>query len=318
MRTIVIFGGCGFIGKHLQNYLVSIESDIQIHICDIAVANKDEFHHQIDIRKPIQLSLPVVPDVIYNLAAVHRTPGHPDHEYFETNIRGAENVCNYAERVGTKAIVFTSSIAPYGASEQMKTEATLPTPNTPYGISKLVAEHIHRTWQSKSSERSLTIVRPGIVFGQGENGNFTRLAKALKKGLFAYAGRRDTRKAGIYVKDLVRVMDLMSKATERPVKLYNCCFEIPPTIEEIVVTMKTVLGVGKPTPTIPAIVLQMGASILGLLDSIGLGFHPDRVKKLMVSTQISGELLAKDYPLQYNLLQALQDWKADCQSNDLQ
>ena len=60
--------------------------------------------------------------VVFNFAAVHRTPGHPDYAYFETNIKGAENVCNFATAHGINHIVFTSSIAPYGASEEQKTE----------------------------------------------------------------------------------------------------------------------------------------------------------------------------------------------------
>ena len=51
-----------------------------------------------DVRKPIE-NMPFTPtpdDIIFNFAAVHRTPGHPDHAYFETNIRGAENVCAFA------------------------------------------------------------------------------------------------------------------------------------------------------------------------------------------------------------------------------
>ena len=35
---------------------------------------------------------------VFNFAAVHRTPGHEDHEYFETNINGAENVVAFAEK----------------------------------------------------------------------------------------------------------------------------------------------------------------------------------------------------------------------------
>lgn len=87
---------------------------------------------------------PTPDDIIFNFAAVHRTPGHEDHEYFETNIRGAENVVAFAERHGIKQIVFTSSIAPYGPSEELKSEDTLPTPNSAYGISKLVAEKYMR------------------------------------------------------------------------------------------------------------------------------------------------------------------------------
>lgn len=111
---------------------------------------------------------PTEDDVIFNFAAVHRTPGHEDHEYFETNIRGAENVVAFAEKWNIKKIVFTSSIAPYGAAEELKKETTLPTPNTAYGISKLVAEKIHEKWQNgDATHRQLTIVRPSVVFGGG-------------------------------------------------------------------------------------------------------------------------------------------------------
>lgn len=51
----------------------------------------------------------------------------------------------FAEKWNIKKIVFTSSIAPYGAAEELKKETTLPTPNTAYGISKLVAERFMRS-----------------------------------------------------------------------------------------------------------------------------------------------------------------------------
>lgn len=101
--------------------------------------------------------------------------------------------------------MFTSSIASYGAAEELKKETTLPTPNTAYGISKLVAEKIHEKWQNgDATHRQLTIVRPGVVFGKGENGNFTRLYWAIRGHKFAYPGRKYTIKACIYVKELVR------------------------------------------------------------------------------------------------------------------
>lgn len=133
-----------------------------------------------DVRKPIDVEIETTKDdVVFNLAAVHRTPGHKDIEYFETNIRGAENVTAWVESKGIKKMIFTSSIAPYGAAEALKKETTLPTPNTPYGISKLVAEKIHETWKEKN-QGQLIIVRPGIVYGKGEHGNMTRLYAGIK------------------------------------------------------------------------------------------------------------------------------------------
>ena len=213
-----IFGGTGFVGTHLTKLLKEIHPESMIYNLDIVepvtqmltikgynavLKEGDEVTSQYiycDVRKSIELEFVNVTseDVIFNFAAVHRTPGHPDQAYFETNIRGAENVCAFAEKFGIKKIVFTSSIAPYGAAEDLKTEETLPTPNTPYGISKLVAEKIHTIWQAKKTdERQLTIVRPGVVFGKGENGNFTRLYWGIRGGKFFYPGRKDTIKACI-------------------------------------------------------------------------------------------------------------------------
>jgi len=80
----------------------------------------------------------------------------------------------------------------------------VPCPNTHYGSSKLAAEKIHIAWQNRDiKNRILTIVRPGVVFGKGEGGNMSRLVKLIHKNFFFYMGNKDTRKAGIYVKELV-------------------------------------------------------------------------------------------------------------------
>jgi nucleoside-diphosphate-sugar epimerase len=312
MTHYVIFGGSGFIGRHLSERL-SRQSDARVTIADIRPPEGGGAYQACDVRQPIELRLePGDAVAVFNLAAVHTTPGHEAHEYFETNIRGAENVCEFARRASVRSLLFTSSIAPYGPSEDCKTEESLPMPTTPYGISKLVAEKIHLAWQAEDPGRRLSIVRPGIVFGKHERGNFTRLYNALDRGLFAYPGRRDTLKAAIYVKDLVRVMDEMVRAPRAPVQLYNGCLPNPPRIDEIVETMQQVIGRRRRVPRIPALPLKLAASVLRLPGLSRFGFHPDRVAKLMTSTNVDGSKLARDYPLEYTLRGALEDWWQDC------
>ena len=136
----IITGVTGFIGTHLTNLIKERYPNVQVYNLDIvkpgtpnpvvkdykpALRDGQKLQStfiEYDIRKPIE-NLPFTPtedDVIFNFAAVHRTPGHEDHEYFETNIRGAENVVAFAEKWNIKKIVFTSSIAPYGAAEVLK------------------------------------------------------------------------------------------------------------------------------------------------------------------------------------------------------
>lgn len=329
----IIFGGSGFIGTHLIHMLNEIKApDDKIYDLDIVmpgeegvvpgVVEKNEGveYIRLDVRKPIDFSFtPTDRDIIFNLAAVHRTPGHPDKEYFETNMLGAENVCAFAEKHGIKKILFTSSIAPYGAAEELKSEDTLPTPNTPYGISKLVAEKIHQMWQVKDAKRELTIVRPGIVYGKGEHGNMTRLYKGMKGHYFMYTGRKDTIKACIYVKELVlffkyRMMDNSFPGCD----IYNCTFEPAYNIEQICETIQKATNMKRFIPLIPGGLLMTAATILGPIGGKKVGIHPDRVKKLMVSTNICGKKLAgTDYKFHYSFLDTYRDWFKDCNEQGL-
>lgn len=316
--TFIIFGGCGFIGTHTANLLRAQYPDAKIVIADL-LADGSALSQRVDVRNPISLQGEFGKStLIFNFAAIHRTPGHPDYAYFETNIRGAENVCEFARKHNIENIVFTSSIAPYGAAEELKTEETLPTPNTPYGISKLVAEKIHREWAAESKDRRLSIVRPGIVFGTGENGNMTRLYRGLRSHKFAYAGRKDTIKACIYVKDLVCAMLAMAENENADrIQLHNCCYYPSFTIEQIANTMLKATGMKRHIPYIPKKPMMAAAAVCGVLGGLGLGICPARVKKLMVSTNIDGQKLAKNYPISYSLEAAFKDWYKDCEGKEL-
>jgi nucleoside-diphosphate-sugar epimerase len=319
----LIFGGAGFIGTHLAKYIFSINTEEKVYSYDINNKVSNNFIN-LDVREPISLDIQNLSNsIIYNLAAVHTTPGHQDHEYFETNMLGAESICNFARKSSINTIVFTSSIAPYGPSEDLKEETTVPMPNTPYGISKLTAEYIHKVWQAEDpTNRKLIIVRPGVVFGQHEGGNFTRLYQSLRKGFFFYPGRKDTTKAAVYVKDVVRILFESSITQSTGAVTYNLTYSPAPTIQEICEIMSKVTKVNEPRILVPASLLKVAASTLyytgNVLGKKISGIHPDRVKKLMISTNISGEKLKRSpYKLQFSLYEAIEDWYNDCNKEGL-
>ena len=128
-----------------------------------------------DVRRKIPESLAnSIPSDLFNLAAVHVTPGHPDWEYFDTNIRGAVQVCRFASATGCNSIVFTSSISTYGPSERPLDEDSELAPTSAYGRSKMAAEEYRKLWQSEQpAARRLTIVRPAVMYGLMERGNFS-------------------------------------------------------------------------------------------------------------------------------------------------
>jgi nucleoside-diphosphate-sugar epimerase len=309
-KNAIILGGSGFVGAHLQTELA--KRNIPCAIGDL------RHEPPTDVRKPFEIEGDFgAHTLLVNLAAVHKTPGHPDHEYFETNIHGAENACGFARKHGITHIVFTSSISPYGSSEAEKTEETLPMPNVPYGISKLVAEHIHREWAAEADGRHLTILRPGIVFGKDEGGNMTRLYGGLRSRKFAYTGRKDTVKACVYVKDLARLIVEMAENPKERVQLYNVSMFPAPTIEQIATAMLEVTGLKRHVPLVPTAPLMAAAYLGKVCGGFGLGVCPERVRKLMVSTNVNAEKLSRDYPLEFGLESAFADWFEECEREGL-
>lgn len=284
-QRILITGASGFIGTHLAKRLSEVGADL---VClDLkpprAVISGVEYVTG-DVRDLASVNLRKV-DRIFNLAAIHTTPGHPDHEYYDTNVNGALEVARLAERDGVKHITFTSSISVYGPSEERKTETSQPAPVSAYGKSKLMAEKIHETWLANGEDRKLTVIRPAVVFGAGEGGNFARMAALLKKGFFVFPGRRDTIKSCIYVEDLIDLL-LAAGATSERYELLNGSYPECPTLEAIVVTLRDRYFPKATLFDVPLGVVMTAAKMLSVLKGVGVGIHPDRVEKLVRSTHV--------------------------------
>ncbi|MFW5680304.1 MAG: NAD-dependent epimerase/dehydratase family protein [Pseudomonadota bacterium] len=313
----IVFGGTGFIGTHLCAHLRATDAAARIVAADIAAPEHpvpDVVHRTVDVRRPIPLDLaePGRPTVLYNLAAVHRTPGHPTHEYYETNVLGAVNIGDFARAIGAEEVVFTSSIAVYGPDETRKSETTPPTPESAYGWSKLLAEAVHRSWREEQPGRRLTIVRPAVIFGAGEKGNFTRLASTLHRGLFFFPGRRDTVKACGYVDELVRAIEFVRARNEAEV-LFNFCYGRDYTIEEICAHFHEVGGLPRPRGTVPLPLMNLAAMVFEVANACGLrnGINRDRIQKLVRSTNIEpGVLKELGYEYTTDLAAALRAWAA--------
>src|SRR5882757_2610045 len=111
----IVFGGAGFIGTHLLQYLVASGKYGKVISVDIGeprarIGGAEYLHH--DVRNPIDKKIGGGPSAeIFNLAAIHVTPGHPEGDYYYTNVLGAANICRFAQEIGCDNIVFTSSIS---------------------------------------------------------------------------------------------------------------------------------------------------------------------------------------------------------------
>lgn len=319
MAACLVIGGVGYIGSMWINYVLENRLFSTVYVADVkpwlGSVNDNIIHTIADVRKPISTGFIKHPiDWIFNFAAIHREPGHAAHEYFETNLKGAENVCILAEKIGCKNIFFTSSISVYGPTLTPTDEYALPMPNTPYGISKLMAEYIHKNWCAQDKSHRLIIVRPGVIYGPHDPGNILRMIKAVKKGYFFLPTSPAIKKSYGYIYGL---MESMAFAMQLPDKTFCYNYVEHPTesLGKLIALINQTLAVKGKIIRLPMGILVIAAKVIHRLFPNINGIHPERVKKVARPTHIvPKKLMEKGFDFRYDFKSSLLHWKN--QSND--
>jgi GlcNAc-P-P-Und epimerase len=322
-KHAIVFGGAGFIGCHFLRRLVENQRYDCLYSVDIReprFASEQVNYLHFDVSNPIPANLCGLGLFdIFNFAAVHTTPGHEDWEYYWTNVNGATNICKFANDVGAEYLLFTSTMMVYGPSEAPKDEESVLEPVNAYGRSKILAERIHRLWQSERPERRrLTIVRPGVIYGLAEGGNFTRLSRALRQRRFVYPGRTDTIKACGYVGDLVSSMIEMRDRKEAFL-LYNFCHPQRYTSKDICSAFAKVASYPEPRVVVPFWLLELVAAVFEVLSTFGIktDINRARVRKLYQSTNMVPKRLQQiGFNYRFDLPAGLSAWKQSSKVTD--
>lgn len=217
---IAIIGGSGFIGSRLCERFV--RSGINFTIVDKSVSTKFPEKTIIsDVRDINSLKRGIRGDIIINLAAEHRDDITPESLYYEVNVKGAENVCEIATENGINKIIFTSSVAVYGFAPIGTDETGELKPFNEYGKTKMLAEEVYKSWLAKDPKnRTLVIVRPTVVFGEGNRGNVYNLLHHIASGRFIMIGDGKNIKSMAYVENVAAFLEFSIKFTNG-LHIYN-------------------------------------------------------------------------------------------------
>jgi nucleoside-diphosphate-sugar epimerase len=173
--TVLVTGSDGFVGRHLVPFLAAEGYRV---IAASRTASTFEGPNIVAVPLP-DLSLPFdwepllqQSDTVVHLAGIAHTFANED-LYDRVNHRATEALARAAYRSGAH-LVFVSSIAAQSGSfsDDELTEEDPPKPNNAYGRSKLAAERSVR-----AAGASFTILRPVVIYGEGEKGNFATVHK---------------------------------------------------------------------------------------------------------------------------------------------
>ena len=158
--TAVVTGAAGFIGSHLSEALVARGLDVvgvdaftDYYAPAIKRRNVEGLLAgprfrllEIDLATGALDALPARPRWVFHLAAqpgVRASWGREFATYTTQNVLATQRLLEHVKEAGTERVVVASSSSVYGDAEALPTgETDLPRPFSPYGVTKLAAEHL--------------------------------------------------------------------------------------------------------------------------------------------------------------------------------
>lgn len=259
MAHYLVTGGGGFIGSNIVGDLVSqghtvrvldnfstgrpenlagIEQRIEIVEGDIrslltverAVKGVDYILHQ--------AALPSVPRSIAD-------PGTTN----EVNVSGTLNILNAAKEAHVKRVVLASSSSVYGNTPQLpKHEGMVPTPLSPYAVSKLTGEYYARVFYQLYG-LEITVLRYFNVFGKNQNpdSQYSAVIPKFCKALLTNTppmiyGDGEQSRDFTHVKNVVHANLLACTSPKAAGAVVNIASGHKKSVNELFQRLKTLLG----------------------------------------------------------------------------
>ncbi len=247
LGTVLITGGCGFIGTNLVKYLAG-KAD-RIRILDNLSVGKEENLRQLqsqdsrllavdlvigDIRNPSEVNQAVKgADAVIHLAAHTSVVDSLEKpaEDWEINVSGTFNVLEACRQNGVARFILASSNAVIGEQPPPIDESKIPRPLSPYGAAKLTGEafcscYYHSFGLKTVSLRFANCYGP---YSDHKTSVITKFFKLVKEGksLTIYGDGNQTRDF-VHSSDIARALYLALMAD---MAVYGDVFQVATGVE---------------------------------------------------------------------------------------
>jgi UDP-glucose 4-epimerase len=249
-------------------------------------------------QKAIRSAMKGIDIVVHLAALLHDTyPSSTLRDRNELiNVGGTARVVEESLQAGVKRVVFSSTIAIYGPTDdgQVLTEDSPPRPDTFYAQTKLAAEGIVLNAKRRDGQPLGMVLRLGAVYGSRVKGNYWRLLQSLARGRFIPIGDGLNRRTLIYDRDVARAFVLAAEHPTAAGRIYNVSDGQFHTLNEIIATICEALGRPPPRISLPvgparlaAGILEDFARLVGYRSPVGRA----TVDKVTEDIAVSGQLI---------------------------
>jgi UDP-glucose 4-epimerase len=216
IERAVVTGGAGFIGSHLVETLLASGTSVMVfddfrlgrreHLAAVEPADRLTVVEG-DIRSAGDLRAlnDYAPDALFHLAALHFTPycdARPQ-ETLDVNVLGLDMVLRAVRDIPLARVLFVSSSAIYGFSDDPWRESAPARPGDVYGISKWMGEQVMTRFHADRPEVRTVVARLFNTYGPRETNPHVlpEVLKALTTGRPIELGNMWPKRDLIYVTD---------------------------------------------------------------------------------------------------------------------
>lgn len=302
----LIIGGSGFVGSKLIQSL-SVKSCLNLD------KNPSPFFETITIKGDIRLlddiEIPNQTKSVILLAAEHRDDVNPTTLYYDVNVEGTKNVLQKMDEKGVRNLIFTSSVAVYGLNKTNPSEKHEIDPFNHYGKSKWEAEKVIREWFEKDpQEKSVSIIRPTVIFGERNRGNVYNLLKQMSSGRFLMIGKGQNKKSMAYVGNVVEFIKTRMEINEPGFHVFNYADKPDYNMTELINIIENKMKITIPKTRIPFWLGMLGgygfdllAKVTGKKNTIS----SVRVRKFCATTQFDATKCHKIFKAPFSLEEGL-------------
>ena len=303
---ILVIGGSGFVGSFLlkkleKGNITNLDKRASCFYNDITKIGDIRFIKQVIIPKNIK--------TVVLLAAEHRDDVSPTSLYYDVNVQGTKNVLEAMDKAGIKNIIFTSSVAVYGLNKDNPDENHSHDPFNHYGKSKWLAEQVIKDWYNKDpSNKSVTIIRPTVIFGERNRGNVFSLLKQISSGKFMMIGKGENKKSMAYVGNIVALIKDRLDKKELGFHVFNYADKPDFSMSELVSLIESKMNISVPKSKIPywlGMIGGYGFDFISLITRKKFSISSVRVKKFCATTQFNATKVHSSFNAPYTLKEGL-------------